>query len=216
MKRSILVCMTLAVVFGGSVALVFADDTFPPPWQRGGDRTTYQDWTFGTSNNPLPPDVDNVNPYGKPSATILDGVWANFHDNHVGVWSLLADDSYINVPIPNAPDHPDWNKLVWTQLTWSPEQSPNGEVGSPSVFVDGLQSQLQETVPLHDSWFQSTWFTTLPYNPRSETVHITGFIDVGELVVDTKCAVPEPCSLALLAMGAIGLAAFVWRRKQSA
>jgi hypothetical protein len=103
------------------------------------------------------------------------------------------------VPINNAPDHPDWNKNVWLQLTWSPEQSL-----TPSVFVDGLPSQLIETIPLHDSWLQSTWEVVLPYNPQFETVHITGAVDVGELVVDTQC-IPEPVTLSLLALSGLAM-----------
>jgi hypothetical protein len=211
MKRWLLVCMAVAVVLGISVAVVWADDTFPPPWQRGGDRTTYQDWTFGTPANPVAPDVGLLNPYGNPTATIFDAQWAQYGPgNHVGVWSLLTSASYIDVPIANALDHPDWNKDVWTQLTWW-----SGQTGiTPSVFVDGHESQLIETVPTHDGWMQSTWYYVLPYNPPVETVHVTGLVNVGELVVDTIC-IPEPSSLALLAMGALGLAAFVWRRRRS-
>ncbi len=209
-KRPILGCMVVAVVFASSAALVWADDIYPPPWQRGGPRTTYQGWTFSTDANPTAPDEQVLNPYGVPLATIVGGAWSQFEDNHVGVWSLLTTDSFIDVPIPNAPDHPDWNKSVWTQLTWAPE--PLGTSGAPSIFVDGIESQLVETIPLHDSWLQSTWLTTLPYNPELETLHITGLVDVGEIVVDTRC-IPEPSTLVLLTMSVFGIAAFVWRRR---
>jgi hypothetical protein len=206
MRTHVVICAFVMVGFlAGSV---LADDTFPPPWQRGGDRTTYQDWNFSTSANPTPPDVQNNNSYGIPMARIFDGGWLNYGaGNHVGVWTLFGTDSYIDVPIPNAPDHPDWNKMVWTQLTWS----PSSEVGGvPIVSVDGFDSELQETIATHDGWYQSAWLTTLPYNPTFETVHITGlFISVGELVVDTKC-VPEPATLSLLALGGLAL---IRRRK---
>jgi hypothetical protein len=208
MVRWLLVCMAVAVVCASSVAMVLADDINPPPWQRGSERTTYQDWTFATATNPTPPDVGIANPYGIPEATITNGNWEQFYDNHVGVWDLGSNSS-IDVVIPNVPDNPQWNKELWTQMTWQ------GEV--PSFLVDGVAGQLIETDVLQGTnWSHSTWLTTLPYNPPSEVMHITGVTHLGQIVVDTQCAVPEPSTLALLAMGALGLAAFVWRRKQAA
>ena len=49
--------MTVAVVFGCSVASVKADDLYPPPWTRGGPGTTYQAWDFGTIANPVVADT---------------------------------------------------------------------------------------------------------------------------------------------------------------
>jgi hypothetical protein len=204
MKRWLLVCMTVAVVFCGLVAPVWADDLLPPPWQRGGDRTTYQDWTFALSDNPIAPDVGIVNPYGIAEATVVNGNWEQYYDNHVGSWDL-GSNSYIDVVIPNAPDHPEWTKLLWTQITWQ------GEL--PLVSVDGVLGQLFETDKLlNTNMYHSSWLITLPYNPPQEIMHITGITHLGEIVVDTKC-VPEPSTLVLLAIGAFGVATFVWRRQ---
>lgn len=206
MKRCILLCLFVMIAYGSSGAFTLADDIYAPPWQRDGDRTTYQDWTFGFGTNPTGPDVGITNPYGIPSATISGGTWSQFYDNHVGVWTI-DNTGYIDVAIPNAPDHPDWNKQLWTQFTW--------QGAAPEFLVDGYASKMIETAQLPNSnWFHSTWLTTLPYNPRMETIHITGqgTMYLGEIVVDTKC-VPEPSVLALLAMGACSLAAFVWRRR---
>jgi len=199
--------MAVAVVFGCSVALVRADNIYPPPWQRGATNTTYQDWTFADATNPTPPDRGIENPYGSPMATIVNGNWEQYYDNHVGAWDLGAD-SFIDVLIPNVKDHREWNKELWTQLTWQGDM--------PNVLVDGQLGQLIETDPLPGTnWVHGTWSTILPYNPPEETMHITGITHLGEIVVDTRC-VPEPSTFVLLAMGAFGLAAFVWRRKRAA
>jgi len=42
-----------------------------------------------------------------------------------------------------------------------------------------------------------------------KTVHITGAIDLGEIVVDTQC-IPEPTTLSLVALGGLAL---IRRRK---
>ncbi len=197
MRAQVIVC---ALVVGFLASSVLADDILPPPWQRGGPRTTYQDWTFATSDNPIAPDVGIANLYGIPVATVFGGTWSQYYDNHVGVWTLLNADSHIDVQIANAPDHPDWNKNLWIQLTWQPDSA-----GSPSILVDGIQTALYETDLLpNTNWYHSTYTITLPYNPTMETVHISGTVDLGEIVVDTQC-IPEPGTLSLLALGGLAL-----------
>jgi hypothetical protein len=198
MNRTFLACLTLAVVFGGLVASVKADDIYPPPWLRGQPNTTWQDWTFSAGANPVMPDLGVYNPYGMPTATITGGTWHNFYDNHVGVWTLGASAS-MNFLVPNSPE-PRPYKDVWTQVTW---QSDNG--GAPVVTVGGFVSMLVLSTPVgNGGWMQSVYETTLLPNPPFENVIVGGSIDVGQVVIDTIC-IPEPSGLALLAVGALGL-----------
>jgi hypothetical protein len=211
MKQCILVCMTVAVVFGISAASVRADDIYPPPWTRGLADTTFQDWTFTTDVNPSPADEALANPYGTPQATIsgAGNVWHQFYDNHNGVWTLASGAS-MDLYIPNTPRDNTRYKDVHTQVTWEPNLSEE----APVVMVNGIASEPVFTVQVGDTgWFQSVYDTRLDANPDSEDVVITGSYSLGEVVIDTQC-VPEPSSLALLAMGAFGLAGFVWRRKR--
>jgi len=55
----------------------------------------------------------------------------------------------------------------------------------------------------------------LTYNPQYEDVIITGSYNLGEVVVDTIC-IPEPSSLALLAMGSISLLLYASRKRRLA
>jgi hypothetical protein len=209
MKLRLLVFMTVAVAICGSVARVRADDIFPPPWLRLGPETTYQNWTYGTNANPAAPDVAVYNPYGTPIATITDGNWLAVEDNHVGVWQLLNPDSSINSVIPVYPTAT--TTAVWTQITWSPED------GVPDLTVDGDAGTLLQRVQLtaqygpNSPWYQDVWETTVPTLP-SVSVLVTGGVDVGEVVVDT---IPEPSTLALLAMGVFGLLAYTCQKRQA-
>jgi len=133
--------MTVAVVFGCSVASVRADDIYPPPWLRGEPNTTYESWDFTTTANPVNADVF-YNPNGTPTATINGGTWSAFYDNHQGVWTLGAGDS-VDLFIPNTPADPTKTKDIWTQVTWQTDNT-----GTPVVTVDGVASTLEFTVPL--------------------------------------------------------------------
>jgi hypothetical protein len=208
MKRSILACLTVAVVFGCSVASVKADDIYPPWWLRGQPNTTYQDWTFSTSQSMfVAPDSGFYNPNGTPTAFISNGQWSMFYDNHVGVWTLpVGTNGVIALNVPNTEEDNPY-KWVWTQVTW---QSDNG--GSPVVLVDGEQSRLELVTPVgNGGWMQSVYMSLLSPNPSSEQVLIMGTVDVGQVVIDTIC-IPEPSTLALLAAGAAAL--MVSRRRK--
>ncbi len=214
-KRYLLVCMTVAVVLGCSVASVRADDIYPPPWERGHPNTTLQDWTFSSDANPSAPDVAFYNLYGTPQATITGtgNTWFQFYDNHNGVWALGGPTSSMDLGIPNTPLDDTKTKDVWTQITWEP--TVTGQA-APLVVVNGIQSAPVTTTPSgNGSWFQSVYDTTLVPNPAFEDVIITGSYQLGEVIVDTQC-VPEPSSLALLAMGAISLLPYAWRKRRLA
>ena len=221
--------MSMAVVFCGSVALARAEDVSPPPWQRGAPGTTTQNWTFPTDANPAVPTSDN-NPYGDPMLTINgngenDTFWMEL-GYPSGYWTINYNTylgSSIAAVIPDSLTA--GTKTVWTQLTWSSCKPPNlavpptvmviddgvdypGEFISSTLLVDTSTTlSISQDPPIYDSVFA----TSLPNNPPSETVVITGTLQVSELVIDTEC-VPEPSTLVLLGMGALGLVARAWRK----
>jgi hypothetical protein len=215
--KQFLTCICVPLVFGCLVASVRADDLYPPPWasQRGQPNTTYQNWTFSTDANPSAPDEGLYNPNGTPMATItgIGNTWYQFYDGENGVWVLSGDDSSMDLGIPNTPVDYAGQKYVWTQISWEP--SYNGEA-APVVVVNGIQSAPVTTFATGSgNWFQSVYATTLAYNPNYEDVIITGNYYLAETVVDTMC-VPEPSSLALLAVGAIGLLSYASRKRRLA
>ena len=75
--------------------------------------------------------------------------------------------------------------------------------------MDGNVATLMDTQNEPGGWIASAYEFVLPHNPAAESVVITGSLpgttfDLGEVMIDTIC-IPEPSSLALLAVGALSL-----------
>ena len=101
---------------------------------------------------------------------------------------------------------------MWTQITWEPD----ADLDTPVVMVNGIAVNAFTTYAVGTGlWKQSVYDTTLAWNPSSEDVVITGSYYLGEVVVDTIC-VPEPSSLALLAVGALSLLTYTSRKRRLA
>jgi len=179
--------------------IALADDLNPPPW-RNGPGTTFGKWEFSDNDaNPLP-DVGNY-PWGLPSTTITPGLlqeWMPEWEGRFGVWPLSGD---IVTDIPNQP-LPLPFKDIWIQLTWA-QQAPN-TWPAVSELRFGVPATLLQEVPAGGVWFHSTYLIHLEPNPDWESILITGAVNVDEMVIDTRCF-PEPTTLCLLAVGAIGL-----------
>lgn len=189
MKRYILACLTVAVVFG---CWVSSGQPYEP-------YATYQRWTFNTEQNPLPPDGGFYNPNGTPIGTINNALYGG------GVWDLWSSGPGSAVfDIPNYQYGIFLHKEVWIEVTWQPVRS------ILFVSVDGASETWRSSTPLGGNWMRSFYEFVFPdFNPASEIVRIGGAINLDEVVIHT---IPEPSSLALLAVGAAAL--LVFRRRK--
>ena len=187
------------LVVGIAVTSGFADDLVAPPW-RGQPNTTYQAWEFGTSENPVAPDL-SMNPNGTASADILGMIpgtyWKSEDRGHFGVWRI---GEAIQLEIPNFPPPNPW-KEIWIQITYD-----GGESVLPEILVlpEASSITLIETIDLGDSYSHETYSIILEPNPPMEIIYVMPRfceIYIDEIVVETIC-VPEPATLSLLAIGA--------------
>lgn len=192
-KLLLLVCVALV---GGVWAA--ADDLFPPAW-RGQPGSTWAEWEFMNPDpNPLPD--AGFNPYGMPQTQIYPGIgqqWWSELNGRQGVWPLSGE---MWITVPNRPE-PLPYKDIYIQLTWEPQVPGN----RPLVDVTAPQAvsgTLLQEIPLGGLWMHSIYTMRLYPNPASETILITGGVDMDQLVIDTIC-VPEPATVGLLALVAL-------------
>src|ERR1035437_4508748 len=190
-----------ATIFAGLALLLGwtarGDDSFAPCW-RGNSDTTYQNWTFATSNNPVAPDTF-VNPNGAPLASLTLGAfgtgWKSVSlGGRTGVWDL-GKAAQVSLSISNFGGLSATKEYVQVQVTYF-DDGGFGYV-APTVSIPGAtlvssQIVIDQTINL-GSWktMQTVW--QIQPSPASETVVISGDANKGllidQVVVDTRCPI---------------------------
>jgi hypothetical protein len=209
-----------------------ADDIFLPPWDRptdpgSGDPAdpnchfkTYQE--FGLSAAPdaryggdfwcTDPDV-GINARG---AGRTQYYWEGqdeppmlWNDDLLGRQGVFSSVEAIDFFVPNFPEDPDRQKLIWIQITYYSD-AVQGAVPNDAWASPNWPENTEEFLDLYshgDGWWTQVIYIKMKENPWDEwcTVTFDGQGIVDQIVVDTWCFVPEPSALGLLASGALGL-----------
>ena len=189
---------------------------YRPCW-RGQPGTTFQQWLFGVSNNPVSIPAELVtNSFGTPHGVIIAGPSSLGYIQEdaslgcrQGVWDL-GHAGTMTLAIPNTPSSSSGSyKYVRVQVT----QYRNGLYNAnAAVAISGgtLMSQQQQTIdtsPSGGQWVvaQSIWQLGPPC-PASESVVLTGGANgslIDQVVVDTLC-LDFACPLDIVAVADAG------------
>jgi hypothetical protein len=205
MKLSVLTTILLLCL----VATAFASDFNPPAW-RDSPGSTYQKWSFSTSDtSPIADDYNN--PYGIPTVTnTINGNWNNQIFGHQGIWNAQT----INISVPN--DTTTLNNTKYrVQMIWDvPSTSPvdmSLYVHDYLCTVPAVKADIVDDYTVLEGavWRYTTFeATTMPFNSfpvlyyQAQIIHNAQIVPVyvDEIIIDT-IIIPEPLSLLLLAAG---------------
>lgn len=226
MRRSLIATMACVLFLAGGVV---AEDIHDAPWQTDptdpaweGGVPTHQEWSFDDESlfpgRCFPADPGFDNPFGCPTASVpLDSMW-EVGDSPTGEITgliYLPIAGTIDLQINNNPE-PLERKELMIQITSSkaPDGINSNPAATPVTPAPGPVGWYPNhpTAPDGSVWYTYTSKWEIRPNPDQETISIDFPADtyVEEIVVDTIC-VPEPATMALLAVG--GLAGVIRKRR---
>ncbi len=197
----------IAVVFLAGVSQA----AFVPSWQ-GQPGSTYQQWQFCDASNPASPDV-SVNAAGTAAATVTPGEFASGWllqlpglGSQTGYWDL-GSAGVISLSVPISSSTMPLAE-IWVQTVSFVDITAEPVVSVPGASLLETQHQLVERVATGGDWILT--LTKWEMQPGSMQADIAVTSDamwggiVDRVIVDTF-AVPEPASLALLAIGGMAV-----------
>lgn len=198
------------VVLVFSSAIAIAHDVSIPDW-RNQNGTTYQHWTFDDGDDPAAPEFMN-NTYGGASADITLGDFSEGWQyqlggmgSQTGYWDLGSTGGSIVLGIFNRPEPLEY-KEIWLQVTYYQGISAVPDISVTNAAYLGGNTILIEDTGMGEGWYLNFSKWRIEPNPSWEEIIITSDAAWGsvidQIVVDTIC-IPEPMSLALLAIGAL-------------
>lgn len=206
--------VAVAALLALAAPAALAEDLYPPDW-RGDPGSTFQHWTFDAAPaDPyyIPPDIVD-NPFGDPAIVDSyggDSVWYDTFEGHQGVQHFWWD---FWIDLPNDPE-PRPEKEILVQFTYYEDDPGTWDHGTPTIddvfITEGtFDISVVQELDLGGGWYYSQWAIHIEPNPDFESIHVIaadGYseLTLDQIVVDTIC-IPEPASLALLALGGLAL-----------
>ncbi len=199
------------------VAMVFAAVGLPSSAAADPIHRSSDTWSFDRR----PPNPDAISPdFPRQSDALLDTPadtqWTGRFAGRDGI--LLAGPGALTFTIPNVErDEGEARKLVIFEISYFggslPRPTVAGFPGGEFLFLS------ERTIPEENGWmnYQAAWM--LERCPREEivTLRLPSTFGIDSVRIDTECqAVPEPSTLSLLGIGALGLLGYGWRRRRSA
>ena len=220
-SKILLVAMAAAVLSTIAMApgLAVADDMFPPPWEEY-PGSQYAEWdTWGGAPGPTPADWWETwdNDFTGLQSPVAFTPGANLLLSFASRTDVLeifgpTDGVYFEI------DNYDWHnpeKWVRVQITYHVSGAPpmgfdvipfyGGEPGDDQ-FVPAFL--VESTGVNSDGWITDAYDFIIEPNPEFEVIGLkfepgaVAFVD--QVVIDTIC-VPEPATMALLAIGVFAL-----------